>query len=66
MNITVANRALSTAHKGQIKEHATRYSDSLVIIEDLAELMQRAIAVIRQTLSFASQHIAKKGMDGEG
>ena len=43
-----------------------RYSDSLVLIEDLAELMQRAIAVIRQALSFASQHTAQKGMDGEG
>lgn len=31
-----------------------RYSDSPVLIEDLAELMQRAIAVICQALSFAS------------
>ena len=30
--------------------------DALVRVEDLTELVQRAIAVIRQAFSFASQH----------
>ena len=31
--------------------------DALVRVEDLADLMQRAVAVVREALSFASQHI---------
>lgn len=35
--------------------------DALVRVEDLADLMQRAVTVVRQALSFASQHIPSTG-----
>jgi hypothetical protein len=46
MNITVANRALSTAHKVRLDDndnmkggHDTKIPNSLVLIEDLADSM---------------------------
>jgi hypothetical protein len=44
---------------GEAKGARTR--DVLVRIEDLSDLMQRAVAVIGQALSFASQHIHTRG-----
>ena len=41
-----------------------RVPDVLVRVEDLSDLMQRAVAVVGQALSVASQHTNPRGRKG--